>query len=97
MCLVFESLTATMGNWRMPSLAIALRRMTPVVVSSVEPRTLATSAFRSAWLRVSTHFRIGGARSSSRLSAIMWSEPTRSAPSSWVMSGPNASAAAMWP
>jgi len=59
--------------------------MTPVVVSSVDPRTPATRAFRSSDERLSTQLRTGGARSSSRLSAIMCSEPTKSAPSSWVM------------
>ena len=39
MCFVLESLTATMGNCSTPSFCIALRRMTPVVVSSVEPLT----------------------------------------------------------
>src|SRR5207247_787188 len=86
-CFVSESFTAITGNCSTPSRAIALRRMTPVVVSSVEPTTPVTSALRSAPERVSTQRRTGGARSSSRLRAIMCNAPTKSAPSSMVTSG----------
>src|SRR2546426_12309341 len=58
------------GNCSTPSRAIALSRMTPVVVSSVEPATPATSALRSAPDNVSTQRRTGGARASSRLSEV---------------------------
>src|SRR5207249_3773889 len=95
-CFVSESFTAITGNCSTPSRAIALRRMTPVVVSSVEPTTPVTSALRSPPERVSTQRRTGGARSSSRLRAIMCNAPTKSAPSSMVTSGRCASAARMW-
>src|SRR5450432_3759226 len=45
-CLVSASLTATMGNFSTPSFAIARRRMTPVVVSSVPPITSVRASVR---------------------------------------------------
>ncbi len=53
-CLVAESFTATTGNRITPSFSIARKRITPVVVSSVEPigswpgRSLSSIVTRSA-------------------------------------------------
>ena len=41
-CLVFASFTETIGYFRAPSAAIARSRITPVVVSSVPPKTSET-------------------------------------------------------
>ena len=57
---MYESFTEITGKRSMPSFAIALRRMTPVVVSSVLPMTFARSDFRSSALSPSTHLRTGG-------------------------------------
>ena len=51
---MFASLTETIGNFSAPSAAIARRRMTPVVVSSVPPMTSASASGRSAWMRPTT-------------------------------------------
>ena len=48
------SLTATIGYLSAPSAAIALRRMTPVVVSSVPPMMCSSASGCSAWMRPTT-------------------------------------------
>jgi hypothetical protein len=95
-CLVFASLTATTGNFRTPAFSIALRRMTPVVVSSVPPRMPSKRALRSTAERPLAHCRTTGSTSASRPSARKSSDDTRSAPSSIVMCGAWARAARMW-
>ncbi len=47
---VWASLTAMMGNRRTPLFAMALRRMTPVVVSSVPPRMPLIRSLRFEWI-----------------------------------------------
>ena len=49
MCLVMASLTATMGYLSTPSAAMARRRITPVVVSSVPPITPPMTSVRLVW------------------------------------------------
>ena len=46
MCLVMASFTATMGYFSTPCAAMARRRMTPVVVSSVPPITPSMTSVR---------------------------------------------------
>ena len=91
-----ESFTAMTGNRSTPAASIDLRRITPVVVSSVEARTPFTTASRAAGSSPVAHSRSTGCRSSYRSSPIMWSAPTTSAPSSIVTSGRCWSAARMW-
>ncbi len=54
MCFVRASFTAMIGYARTPSAAIAVSRMTPVVVSSVPPFTLGSSSRRVVWSSVTT-------------------------------------------
>jgi hypothetical protein len=52
--LVIASLTEMIGNFRAPSTAMARRRMTPVVVSSVPPMMSASASGLSACTRPTT-------------------------------------------